>query len=90
ILRRGLLIHPSILLPSTSSITAEEHAVTLNVTTSDEQTSPISLTKADEFNQEDSVDFDGNMGFVPHNPPSHEEIESFTAALETSNVHNFH
>ncbi|GKA35390.1 retrovirus-related pol polyprotein from transposon TNT 1-94 [Tanacetum coccineum] len=74
---------------STSSITAEEHAVTPNITTSVKQTSPISLTGADEFNQEDSADFD-NMGFVSHNPPSHEEIESSTVALETSNVQNFH
>ncbi|GJV26502.1 retrovirus-related pol polyprotein from transposon TNT 1-94 [Tanacetum coccineum] len=71
---------------STSSITAEQHAVTPSVTTSDEQNSPISLTEADEFNQKDSADLDDNMGFVPHNPLSHEEIESSTAALETSNV----
>ncbi|GKE74411.1 retrovirus-related pol polyprotein from transposon TNT 1-94 [Tanacetum coccineum] len=57
---------------------------------SDEQTSPISLTEADEFNQEDTADFDGNAQFVPYNPPSHEEIESSTTALEPSNVQNFH
>ncbi|GJV05259.1 hypothetical protein Tco_1338828 [Tanacetum coccineum] len=74
---------------STSSITVEEHAVTPNITTSVEQISPISLTEADEFNQEDSTDFD-DMGFVSHNPLSHEEIESSTTALETSNVLNFH
>ncbi|GJS78542.1 hypothetical protein Tco_0728423 [Tanacetum coccineum] len=74
---------------STSSITVEEHAVTPNITTSVEQISPISLTEADEFNQEDSTDFD-DMGFVSHNPLRHEEIESSTAALETSNVLNFH
>ncbi|GKC01363.1 retrovirus-related pol polyprotein from transposon TNT 1-94 [Tanacetum coccineum] len=45
------------------------------VTTSDEQTSPISLTEADEFDQEDTADFDGNAQFVPYNTPSHEEIE---------------
>ncbi|GJR54245.1 retrovirus-related pol polyprotein from transposon TNT 1-94 [Tanacetum coccineum] len=28
--------------------------------------------------------------FVPYNPPSHEEIESSTTALEPSNVQNFH
>ncbi|GJW75728.1 retrovirus-related pol polyprotein from transposon TNT 1-94 [Tanacetum coccineum] len=59
-------------------------------TTSDEQTSPISLTEADEFNQEDSAHFDGNSQFVSYNPPSREEIESSTMALEPSNVHNFH
>ncbi|GJT13385.1 hypothetical protein Tco_0860427 [Tanacetum coccineum] len=46
--------------------------------------------KADEFNQEDSADFDGNAQFVPYNPPSREEIESSTMALEPSNVQNFH
>ncbi|GJX16931.1 retrovirus-related pol polyprotein from transposon TNT 1-94 [Tanacetum coccineum] len=57
---------------------------------SDEQTSPISLTDADEFNQEDSADFNGNLNFVSYNTPSHEEIESSTTALEPSNVQNFH
>ncbi|GKB23607.1 hypothetical protein Tco_0863008 [Tanacetum coccineum] len=61
------------------------------VTTSDEQhfSNPL-LTEADEFNQEDTADFDGNAQFVPYNPPSHEEIESSTTALEPSNVQNFH
>ncbi|GJZ24578.1 retrovirus-related pol polyprotein from transposon TNT 1-94, partial [Tanacetum coccineum] len=45
---------------------------------------------ADEFNQEDYADFNGNMDFVPYNTSSHEEIESSTAALEPSNVQNFH
>nr|GEU78250.1 reverse transcriptase domain-containing protein [Tanacetum cinerariifolium] len=47
--------------PLTSSIIIEEHEAPPIVTTSEEQTSPISLHEADEFNQEDSVDFDGNM-----------------------------
>ncbi|GJY67091.1 retrovirus-related pol polyprotein from transposon TNT 1-94 [Tanacetum coccineum] len=76
--------------PSTSSIIVDEHEAPPIVTTSDEQTSPISLTEADEFNQEDSADFDGNSQFVPYNPLSHEEIESSTMALEPSNVQNFH
>ncbi|GJR95535.1 hypothetical protein Tco_0267709 [Tanacetum coccineum] len=76
--------------PSTSSIIVDEHEAPPIVTTSDEQTSPISLTEADEFNQEDSADFDGNSQFVPYNPLSHEEIESSTTALEPSNVQNFH
>ncbi|GJU34107.1 retrovirus-related pol polyprotein from transposon TNT 1-94 [Tanacetum coccineum] len=71
---------------STSSIIVDEHEAPPIVTTSDEQTSPISLTEADEFNQEDSVDFDGNSQFVPYNPPSCEEIKSNTTALEPSNV----
>ncbi|GKG08673.1 hypothetical protein Tco_0334505, partial [Tanacetum coccineum] len=60
------------------------------VTTSDEQTSPVSLTEADEFNQADSAEFDGNAQFVTYNPLSHEEIESSTMALVPSNVQNFH
>ncbi|GJT46182.1 retrovirus-related pol polyprotein from transposon TNT 1-94 [Tanacetum coccineum] len=76
--------------PSTSSIIVDTHEAPPVVTTSDEQTSPISLTEADEFNQEDTADFDGNAQFVPYNPLSHEEIESSTTALEPSNVQNFH
>ncbi|GKA86962.1 hypothetical protein Tco_0808673, partial [Tanacetum coccineum] len=52
--------------PSTSSIIVDEHEAPPIVTTSDEQTSPISLTEADEFNQEDSTNFDGNSQFVPY------------------------
>ncbi|GJW44879.1 retrovirus-related pol polyprotein from transposon TNT 1-94 [Tanacetum coccineum] len=76
--------------PSTSSIIVDEHEAPPIVTTFDEQTSPISLTEADEFNQEDSADFDGNSQFVSYNPPSCEEIESSTTVLEPSNVQNFH
>ncbi|GJV17653.1 hypothetical protein Tco_1362976 [Tanacetum coccineum] len=71
--------------PSTSSITVDEHEAPPIVTTSNEQTSPISLTEADEFNPENSANFDGNSQFVPYNPPIHEEIESPTTALEPSN-----
>ncbi|GJR22736.1 retrovirus-related pol polyprotein from transposon TNT 1-94 [Tanacetum coccineum] len=60
------------------------------VTTFDEQTSPISLPESDEFNQEDSADFDGNAHFVPYDPLSHEEIESSTTALVPSNMQNFY
>ncbi|GJT09340.1 hypothetical protein Tco_0856382 [Tanacetum coccineum] len=76
--------------PSTSSIIVDEHEAPPIVTTSDEQTSPISLTEADEFNQEDSAHSDGNSQFVSYNPPSSEEIKSSTTALEPSNVQNFH
>ncbi|GJX45940.1 copia protein [Tanacetum coccineum] len=68
--------------PSTSSIIIDEHEAPPIVTTSDEQTSPISLTEADEFNQEDSTDFDGNSLFVPYNPLSHEEINT----IEPKNI----
>ncbi|GKA18935.1 retrovirus-related pol polyprotein from transposon TNT 1-94 [Tanacetum coccineum] len=46
-------------LPSTSSIIVDTHEAPPVVTTSDEQTSLISLQESDEFNQEDSADFDG-------------------------------
>ncbi|GJY49824.1 retrovirus-related pol polyprotein from transposon TNT 1-94, partial [Tanacetum coccineum] len=44
--------------PSTSSIIVDEHEAPPIVTISDEQISPISLTEADEFNQEDSAHSD--------------------------------
>ncbi|GJZ58611.1 retrovirus-related pol polyprotein from transposon TNT 1-94 [Tanacetum coccineum] len=53
--------------PFTSSIIVENHEAPPIETTSDEQTSPISLTDDDEFNQEDSTDFNGNLDFVPYN-----------------------
>ncbi|GKF56586.1 hypothetical protein Tco_0166926, partial [Tanacetum coccineum] len=46
--------------PSTSSIIVDTHEAPPVVTTSAEQTSPISLQESDEFNQEDSADFYGN------------------------------
>ncbi|GJU50531.1 hypothetical protein Tco_1220086 [Tanacetum coccineum] len=76
--------------PSTSSIIVDKHEAPPIETTSDKQTSLISLTNADEVNQEDSTHFNGNLDFVPSNASSHEEIESFMAALEPSNVQNFH
>ncbi|GKD66115.1 hypothetical protein Tco_1308223 [Tanacetum coccineum] len=71
-------------------LTGDEHEDPPIVTTSDEQISLISLREADEFNQEDSAHSDGNSQFVSYNPPSCEEIESSTTALEPSNVQNFH
>ncbi|GJV13476.1 retrovirus-related pol polyprotein from transposon TNT 1-94 [Tanacetum coccineum] len=76
--------------PSTSLIIVDEHEAPPIVTTYDVQTSPIYLSEADEFNQEDSANFDGNSQFVSYNPPSREEIKSSTTALEPSNVQNFH
>ncbi|GJV93494.1 retrovirus-related pol polyprotein from transposon TNT 1-94 [Tanacetum coccineum] len=46
--------------PSTSSIIIDTHEAPPVITTFDEQTSLISLTESNEFNQEDSADFDGN------------------------------
>ncbi|GJS58380.1 hypothetical protein Tco_0653164 [Tanacetum coccineum] len=62
----------------------------LIVTTSEEQTSLISLNKADELNQEDSAYFDGNTVFVPYDAPNFKEVESSTTALDPSNMHEFH
>nr|GEY08266.1 hypothetical protein [Tanacetum cinerariifolium] len=45
---------------------------------------------ADEFNQEDSVDFDANMVFVPYDAPNFKEAELSTTALDLSNMHEFH
>ncbi|GKF52838.1 hypothetical protein Tco_0159748 [Tanacetum coccineum] len=72
--------------PSTSSIIVDTHEAPPIVTTSDEQTSPISLQESDEFNQEYSANFDGNTQFVPYDSLNHEEIESSTMNLEPSNV----
>ncbi|GJV28764.1 hypothetical protein Tco_1568602 [Tanacetum coccineum] len=76
--------------PSTSSIIVDEHEAPPIETTSDEQTYPISLTDVAGFNQVDSIDFNGNLDFVPYNTLSHEEIESSMDTLEPSNVQNFH
>ncbi|GKE09532.1 retrovirus-related pol polyprotein from transposon TNT 1-94 [Tanacetum coccineum] len=76
--------------PPTSSIIVDTHEAPPVVTSTDEQTSPISLPEADELNQEHAAEFDGNAQFVPYNPSSHEEIESSTMAFVPSNVQNFH
>nr|GEU84138.1 hypothetical protein [Tanacetum cinerariifolium] len=57
--------------PSISSINVKEHEAPPIETTSNEQTSPISLTEADEFHQKDYADFNGNSQFVPYNPLSY-------------------
>ncbi|GJS34538.1 retrovirus-related pol polyprotein from transposon TNT 1-94 [Tanacetum coccineum] len=75
---------------STSLIIVDTYKAPPVVITSDEQTSPISLQESDEFNQEDSADFDGNTQFVPYDSLNHEEIESSTMNLEPSNVQNIH
>ncbi|GKF35631.1 hypothetical protein Tco_0112389 [Tanacetum coccineum] len=68
----------------------DKHEAHPIVTTSDAQTSPISLNEADEFNQEDSADFDGNTVFFPYYAPNFEEAESSTTALDPSNMHEFY
>nr|GEW66456.1 hypothetical protein [Tanacetum cinerariifolium] len=69
--------------PSTSLINVEEHEVPPIETTSDEQTSPISLTEADGFHQEDYANIDGNEQFVLYNPLSYEEL---VPRLEGKNI----
>ncbi|GKE91785.1 retrovirus-related pol polyprotein from transposon TNT 1-94 [Tanacetum coccineum] len=55
--------------PSTSSIIVDTHEAPPIVTKSDEQTSPISLQESDEFNQEESANFDGNTQIsIKYNP----------------------
>ncbi|GJV12592.1 retrovirus-related pol polyprotein from transposon TNT 1-94 [Tanacetum coccineum] len=46
--------------------------------------------EADEFNQEDSTDFDGNTVFVPYDALNFEEAESSIIALHPSNMNEFH
>ncbi|GJZ17178.1 retrovirus-related pol polyprotein from transposon TNT 1-94 [Tanacetum coccineum] len=80
-------IHNNEESPSTSSITIEEQEAPRIVSSSEEQTSPISLNNVDKFNQEDSVDFDGNTIFIPYDAPNFEEAESSTIALDPLNMH---
>nr|GEX85527.1 retrovirus-related Pol polyprotein from transposon TNT 1-94 [Tanacetum cinerariifolium] len=75
---------------TTSLIIVDEHEAPPIVTTSEEQTFPISLNEVDEFNQEDSTDFDGNTIFVSYDAQKFEEAESSTIALDPSNMHEFH
>nr|GEW82317.1 retrovirus-related Pol polyprotein from transposon TNT 1-94 [Tanacetum cinerariifolium] len=67
-----------------------EHESNPIVTTSEELTSLISLNKADESNQEDSVDINGNTVFAPYDVPNFEEAELSTTALDPLNTHEFH
>ncbi|GJU89207.1 copia protein [Tanacetum coccineum] len=73
--------------PSTSSIIVDEHDAPPIVTTSDDQTSSNSLTEADEFNQEDSADFDGNSQFVPYTRKLNSEaVRMFLAYAAHKNI----
>nr|GEY37516.1 hypothetical protein [Tanacetum cinerariifolium] len=73
--------------PSTSLIIVKEHEAHPIITTSEEQTSLITLDEADEFNQEDSIDFDRNTVFVLYDALNFEGVESSTKALDLSNIH---
>ncbi|GJT81318.1 hypothetical protein Tco_1055660 [Tanacetum coccineum] len=73
----------------TSSIGIEAHEVTPIATTSEEQTSPISLTVADEVYQEDSTELDGNILLTLYDALDFFKAESLTN-LDPSNMHEFH
>ncbi|GJS42682.1 hypothetical protein Tco_0567725 [Tanacetum coccineum] len=75
--------------PLTSSIIVEEHEAPSIVTTSDEQTFPISLNEANEFYQEDSTELDGNTLLTPYDAPDFFEAESSTS-FDLANIHKFH
>ncbi|GJS83944.1 retrovirus-related pol polyprotein from transposon TNT 1-94 [Tanacetum coccineum] len=72
--------------PTPSSIDIEDHEVPPIVTTSKEQTSLIYLTEADEFCQEDSAEFDGNMLLTLYDAPDFSEAKS-SIAVDPSNMH---
>ncbi|GJX78216.1 hypothetical protein Tco_0325027 [Tanacetum coccineum] len=74
---------------STSSIDIEAHKAPPIVTTFEEQTSPISLTEADELYQEDSAKLDSNMLLTPYDASDFSEAESSTN-LDLLNMHEFH
>nr|GEW42417.1 retrovirus-related Pol polyprotein from transposon TNT 1-94 [Tanacetum cinerariifolium] len=74
---------------SISSIIVEEHKVPSIVTTSEEQTSPISLNDANESNQEDSAEFNSNTLLTPYDALDFAKAKSSTA-LDPSNMHKFH
>nr|GEV14095.1 Gag-Pol polyprotein [Tanacetum cinerariifolium] len=83
------LVHNHEVSPLTSSIIIEEHEAPPIVSTSEEQTSPISLNEVDEFNQEDSAELDGNTLLTPYDALYFFEAESSTT-LDPSNMHEFH
>ncbi|GJU93989.1 hypothetical protein Tco_1318745 [Tanacetum coccineum] len=73
----------------TSSIDIEAHEAPPIVTTSEEQTSPISLTEADEFYQEDLAKLDGNTLLTSYDVPDFSKAESSTN-LDPTNMHEFY
>ncbi|GJV18080.1 putative ribonuclease H-like domain-containing protein [Tanacetum coccineum] len=70
-----------------SSIDIEAREAPPIVTTSEEQTSLISLTVADEFYQEDSIKLDGNTLLTPYDALDFSKAESSTN-LDPSNMHD--
>nr|GEX45002.1 integrase, catalytic region, zinc finger, CCHC-type, peptidase aspartic, catalytic [Tanacetum cinerariifolium] len=67
----------------TSLIDIEAHKAPPNVTTSEEPTSPISLTMADEVYQENSAELDGNMSISVSNQDQSDDFDFWTYSYDT-------
>ncbi|GKB36857.1 retrovirus-related pol polyprotein from transposon TNT 1-94 [Tanacetum coccineum] len=55
-----------------------------------EPNSPVLIENADELDQEDVVEFDGNVFYNPPPTPVFEEAESSLTYQDPSNMHEFH
>ncbi|GKA52918.1 retrovirus-related pol polyprotein from transposon TNT 1-94, partial [Tanacetum coccineum] len=75
--------------PSSSTIIIDDNEAPPLVSTSEEQTSPISNDVADESIQEDSAELDGNTFITPFCPLVTEEAESSSTNQDPSNMHEF-
>nr|GEU36445.1 retrovirus-related Pol polyprotein from transposon TNT 1-94 [Tanacetum cinerariifolium] len=75
--------------PSSLSLIVEDNEAPPLVSSSEEQTSPISNDVTDDLNQEDSVDLDGNTFITPFCPPMTEEAKSSSTNQDPSNMHEF-
>nr|GEU28792.1 retrovirus-related Pol polyprotein from transposon TNT 1-94 [Tanacetum cinerariifolium] len=74
---------------ATSSIDIKAHEAPPILTTCEEQTSPFSLSVADELYQEDSAKLDGNTLLPSYDAPAFSEAES-SKNLHPSNMQEFH
>ncbi|GKB32943.1 hypothetical protein Tco_0872344, partial [Tanacetum coccineum] len=74
---------------SSSTIIVDDNEASPLVSTSEEQTSPISNDVADESIQEDSAELDGNTFVTPFCPLKTEETESSSTNQDPSNMHEF-
>ncbi|GKD09927.1 gag-pol polyprotein [Tanacetum coccineum] len=80
---------------SSSSIVVDQDDAPPVVSSSDEQVStvpnfPVMNEVADEFVQEDVVDFDGNMFHNAPQTPDFKVVESSSTYQDPSNMHQFH
>ncbi|GJZ20670.1 hypothetical protein Tco_0557260 [Tanacetum coccineum] len=74
-------------LSSSSSIYVDEQEDPPLVSSSNEQTIPLSFSEADEFIQEDSAELDGNTLITPYDALNFSEAESSTA-INPLNMHD--